>query len=121
MEITRQVVLEADVEEVWLALVDAEVRSEWLEDERPLDVIRADVGRSLTWRWAEPDRRGVESTVTVEIESTDDGRTNLTVTERAGSADCSLAAASIDVEAWDRRLLGLELRCLTGAASHVLV
>ena len=50
--------------------------------------------------------------MTITLEQTDDDRTVLTVTERgAATADCSVAEASIDVGAWDRRLLGLELRC----------
>ena len=121
MEIRRQVVLDADVDEVWQALVDEEIRSEWLDDERSVDVLTADAGRALTWRWAAPDRHGVESTVSIELDTTDDGRTQLTITERAASAECSLGAATVDVEAWDRRLLGLELRCLVRAATHALV
>jgi hypothetical protein len=59
----------------------------------------------------------VTSTVTIELESADDGLTRVTVTERAAAPHCTLSA-SVDVEAWDRRLLGLELRCLAPAGAR---
>ena len=37
------------------------------------------------------------------------------------SASCTLDSAVIDVDAWDRRLLGLELRCVLRAAAPALV
>ncbi len=111
-EITRQVVLDADCESVWELLVDEQARADWLDDDRALDVVQTEYARAITWRWDAPDDRGVTSTVTITLEQTDDDRTVLTVTERgAAAADCSVAEASIDVGAWDRRLLGLELRC----------
>jgi uncharacterized protein YndB with AHSA1/START domain len=115
MEITRQVLLEADVDEVWLALTDEDARQEWLDDPRPLEVVRARTGEELTWRWDDPDR-GTSSVVTLHLEATDDGDTLLTVTETLAAAPaCSLDAATVDVDAWDRRLLGLELRCVLRA------
>jgi uncharacterized protein YndB with AHSA1/START domain len=117
--VSRDVLLDSDLDEVWLALVDAEIRAEWLDDDRPIEIVRADTGRRLEWRWCTPDHHGVESTVTIELATTDDGRTHLTVTERASAtAHCSLAEAVVDVAAsWDHRLLGLELRCMIGARS----
>lgn len=115
--VRRDVLLDSDLDEVWHALVDAEIRTEWLDDDRPIQIVHADAGRRLEWRWCAPDHHGVESTVTIELAATDDGRTRLTVTERASAtANCSLAEAVVDVAAtWDHRLLGLELRCMSGA------
>jgi uncharacterized protein YndB with AHSA1/START domain len=122
MHITREVVLDADLDEVWRALIDDELRAEWLGEARPLAILHADEGRTLEWRWASPDAHGIESKVELELRTTDDGRTRLTVTERTtAAADCSLEAPSIDVEAWDRRLLGLELRCMSRASALVRV
>ena len=122
MHITREVVLDADRDEVWQALIDRDQRADWLEDDRPLQILHADTGRRLTWRWTAPDVHGVESTVELELEATDDGRTRLTVVERpTAAAACSVDSAVIDVEAWDRRLLGLELRCLVRATAPALV
>jgi uncharacterized protein YndB with AHSA1/START domain len=114
MEITRQVLLDASADEVWAELVDEDARADWLGERRAIEILSAEPGRSLRWRWSDPaaDRRGEGSTVTIELEETDDGRTQLTVTERAGASACTLGPATVDVEAWDRRLLGLELRCL---------
>jgi uncharacterized protein YndB with AHSA1/START domain len=121
--VTRDVVLEDDPAEVWQLLVDAEARAAWLDDDRPIEVVVAEVGRRFEWRWATPDHHGVESTVTIELTTTDDGRTHLTVTERASAAaPCTVATPFVDVAAaWDQRLLGLELRCLLGARSPALV
>jgi uncharacterized protein YndB with AHSA1/START domain len=122
MHVMRQVVLDADLDEVWNALIDSDERADWLDDDRPLQILHADAGRRLTWRWTAPDAHGVESTVELELEATDDGRTRLTVVERpTAAASCSIESAVIDVEAWDRRLLGLELRCLVRAAAPALV
>jgi uncharacterized protein YndB with AHSA1/START domain len=117
--VTRDVLLDGDLEEVWHSLVDAPSRTEWLDDDRPIEIVRAEVGRHLEWRWCTPDHHGVESTVTIELATTDDGRTHLTVTERvSAAANCSLVEPVVEVAAaWDRRLLGLELRCMLGARS----
>jgi uncharacterized protein YndB with AHSA1/START domain len=122
MHITREVVLDADLDEVWNALIDRDQRADWLDDDRPLQILHVDTGRSLTWRWSAPDPQGVESTVDLELEATEDGRTRLTVVERATAATrCTLDQAVIDVDAWDRRLLGLELRCMVRATAPALV
>ena len=122
MHITREVVLDADRDEVWNALIDRDQRADWLEDDRPLQILHADAGHRLTWRWTAPDAHGIESTVELELEATEDGRTRLTVVERpTAAASCSIESAVIDVQAWDRRLLGLELRCLVRAAAPALV
>jgi uncharacterized protein YndB with AHSA1/START domain len=111
MEIRRQVLLDADIDEVWHALTDDRARSAWLDDPRPLDILRCVQDHEVTWRWDDPDHDSF-STVTIQIESTDEGDTLLTVTETfAAAPTCSLDVATVDVEAWDRRLLGLELRC----------
>jgi uncharacterized protein YndB with AHSA1/START domain len=121
MEITRTIVLDAERDDVWEALVDPEARSGWLEDDRPIEILTARPGEQLTWRWDEPGA-GQTSTVVIRLEETDDDRTILTVTEhRAASASCSLAEAVVEVDVWDRRLLGLELRCLGSARAGVLV
>lgn len=121
--VTREVRLDGDPEEVWQALVDADRRAEWLDDDRPIEVVRVEAGRCIEWRWRTPDAHGVESTVTIELERAADGRTHLTVTERASAAaSCSLGAPAVDVAAqWDRRLLGLELRCALAVRAPALV
>ncbi len=64
MHITREVVLDADLDEVWHALIDqrparrlARRRSSACRSSTPTRVVR------LTWRWTTPDAHGVESTV----------------------------------------------------------
>ena len=122
MRITREVVLDADLDSVWQALIDDEVRADWLGDDRPLEILRVDHGRALSWQWTAPDAHGVESTVELELDTTDDGRTLLTVVEQpTASARCTIDSAVIDVDAWDQRLLGLELRCVLRAAAPALV
>lgn len=122
MHVTREVLLDADPDEVWHALVDEAARSEWLDDDRPIEVLHARPGQMVTWRWAAPDDAGVESIVELELTEVDDGRTRLTVTERTtAAASCSIADAAVDVDAWDRRLLGLELRCASRVGSPALV
>ena len=121
MEITRQIVLDAERADVWDALIDPKVRSEWLDDERPIEILTARAGHELTWTWGSPDGDG-ESTVVIQLEQTDDDRTVLTVTERqAAAASCSVGPGAVDVEAWDRRLLGLELRCVLASHADTLV
>jgi uncharacterized protein YndB with AHSA1/START domain len=120
MEITRTVLLEAGVDEVWHALTDEDARRDWLEDARPIEVLEARPGEVLAWRWEDADA-GTASVVTVHLESTDDGDTVLTVTETlAAGPSCTLGAASVDVDVWDRRLLGLELRCARRAEAAAL-
>jgi uncharacterized protein YndB with AHSA1/START domain len=122
MHITRQVVLDADRDELWHALIDEEARAEWLEDERPIEVVALRPGAAITWRWCAPDRHGTTSTVAIELETIADGRTKLTVTERRTAApSCTIADATVDVDTWDRHLLGLELRCVLRAAASVAV
>jgi uncharacterized protein YndB with AHSA1/START domain len=120
MHITREVLLDARPEEIWHALVDETARSEWLDDDRPIEVLHARPGQAVTWRWTAPDAHGVESVVELELTEADDGRTRLTVTERSSAAaTCSLGEPTID--GWDRRLLGLELRCALRAGAPSLV
>ncbi len=122
MHITREVVLDADLDEVWNALIDRDQRADWLDDDRPLQILHADTGRSLTWRWTRPIPTASRARSTSQLEATEDGRTRLTVVERAtAAAHCTLDQAVIDVEAWDRRLLGLELRCMVRATAPALV
>lgn len=118
MHLTREVVLDADCDELWHALIDEEARAEWLEDIRPIEVLELRPGQAISWRWGDPDRHGATSTVSIDLEALEDGRTKLTVTERrSAAASCTVADATVDVGTWDRHLLGLELRCVLRAAA----
>lgn len=122
MQITREVVLDADRDELWQALIDEEARAEWLDDQRPIEVLALQPGQAITWRWCAPDAHGATSTVAIELETVAGGRTKLTVTERrTAAASCTVGDATVDVDTWDRHLLGLELRCVLRAAAPVAV
>jgi uncharacterized protein YndB with AHSA1/START domain len=112
VEIRRDVTLDADLDHVWAQLIDEEARRHWLDDDRPIALLAAEPGRALTWRWLDPDRHGVRSVVTIELEEVDATRTRLVVTERAAGPPSTLGAAVLDAGAWERRLVGLELRCM---------
>ena len=103
MEVTREITVDVDADEVWRFLSDPDELAGWVGDEvRQADVSVGTTG--LRWTWA-PD--GVESAV--ELTVVEDGdRTTVRVTERRASARaCSIG------DAWDERLFGLELRCLS--------
>ncbi len=131
MDVTRQVVLDADVGIVWELLTDERELSGWFGgpvrfDPRPGGaasfiegpvvrhgiVDRVDPGRGLGFTWWTDG--GPPSHVTLSLEEVDGG-TRLTVTETIdgqASASASLAAGT----AWASRLLGLELRLLGAPA-----
>jgi uncharacterized protein YndB with AHSA1/START domain len=102
VEVTREITVHADADEVWRFLSDREELAGWVGDEvRSADVRLGD--NAVSWTWA-PD--GVESAVELTL-VTEPDRTTVRVTERrAGARACSVG------DAWDERLFGLELRCL---------
>jgi uncharacterized protein YndB with AHSA1/START domain len=111
MEVTREITLDTAADEVWRLLSDPEELAAWVGDEVRTAAVRVgDTG--LSWTWAPG---GVESTV--ELTLVEEGeRTTVRVTERratAGARACSIG------DAWDDRLLGLELRAL--CLRHVLI
>lgn len=118
MEITREVTLDAPAADVWEALTDDDVRSDWLEDDadRVTLVDTADPGRLLRWTWW--DDGGAASTVTITLTPTDDGGTHLHVAERlvlppvTAHVPSGRAEASAREHAWDHRILGIELLLL---------
>jgi uncharacterized protein YndB with AHSA1/START domain len=138
MDVTREVVLEATVADVWTALTDPEELSAWfggdvtinptvggtaafVEDgvRRSAIVDAIDEGRRLALRWwsdAEPDD---VSSVVFTVEEIGE-RTRVVVTEtfpaacaRAGGAWCAVGEASVQ---WHERFVGLELRFLAAPA-----
>lgn len=106
MEISREVTLDATADEVWALLTDPDELAAWVGEEvRAADVAIGTAG--LAWTWS-PD--GVSSSVELTVVETDDG-TTVRVTERRTGAIAGARACSVG-DAWDDRLLGLELRCL---------
>jgi uncharacterized protein YndB with AHSA1/START domain len=107
MEITREIELDATADEVWRLLSDVEELAGWIGDEiRTADIDRDAGERRLAWTWA-PD--GVATSVEVELTESGD-RSLLRIVERgpfAAARACSLG------DAWDDRLFGLEVHCLT--------
>ena len=104
MEVTREITVDADLDEVWRFLTDPDELAGWVGDDVRTADVRFGTGR-VSWTWA-PD--GVESAVELTVVE-DDGRTTVRVTERragGASARCSIG------DAWDERLFGLEVRCL---------
>lgn len=102
MELIREITVDADADEVRRLLTDVDELAAWVGDEVRLADVR--VG-GVEWTWS-PD--GVESTVEVTIAESDAGTTVRVVERRASGtrASCSIG------DAWDDRLLRLELRCL---------
>ncbi|MBA2279766.1 MAG: SRPBCC family protein [Acidimicrobiia bacterium] len=114
MEITRELELDASPDEVWELLSDPDELAAWVGDEvrgARLDPALEGV-RRLGWTWA-PD--GIESEVQVVVEEVGD-RSVVRIVER--SVTGAARACSIG-DAWDERLFGLEVRCLT--RQHALV
>ena len=98
MEVTREVVLEAPVEEVWSALTDPEQLEEWFANDEELalepggdGIFRWDDGeeRHAVVEEVDPERRFTftwddEGRVEIELEEVDGG-TRVLVTETAGA------------------------------------
>lgn len=127
--VTREVTVDAPLEDVWEAVTDEATRADWLAEDgadRPLQVEETVERERITWRWG-PDEDGPASTVTITLRPHDDGTTGVHVVERllapaarasvrsAGSLRAS-ASAVLAGAAWDRRLLGLELCLVLGLA-----
>ena len=76
MEVTREVVLEAPLDEVWDALTDPAQLEEWFSEdgeERVLVVEEVETGRRVAYTWE-------EGAVAIELEKVGDG-TRVVVTE----------------------------------------
>jgi uncharacterized protein YndB with AHSA1/START domain len=76
VEVTREVVLEAPLEEVWEALTDPDQLEEWFSEdgeERQLVVEEVETRRRVTYTWD-------EGRVAIEVEEIDTG-TRIVVTE----------------------------------------
>lgn len=102
MEVTREITVDAGADDVWPLLSDPDELAAWVGEEVRTADIRVGDG-SLTWTWS-PD--GVESTVELTVVEEADRTTVRVVERRASARACSIG------DAWDDRLLGLELRCL---------
>ena len=76
MEVTREVVLDVPLDEVWEALTDPERLEEWFSEdgeERELVVEEVEPGRRVAYTWE-------ESRVAIELEQVEEG-TRVVVTE----------------------------------------
>ena len=76
MEVTREVVLEAPLDEVWEAVTDPDQVDEWFSEdgvERELVVEEVETGRRVAYTWE-------EGAVAIELEKVGDG-TRVVVTE----------------------------------------
>ncbi len=104
--VTREITLDTDAAEVWQLLADPDELAGWVGDEVRTAAVRVGDG-AVSWTWA-PD--GVTSTVELTVVEEATG-TTVRVTERRAGATSGARACSIG-DAWDDRLLGLELRCL---------
>ena len=84
MEITREVVLEAPVEEVWDAVSDPERVEEWFSEdgkERRLTIEEVEPGRRVAYTWDDGE-------VAIELEEIDAG-TRVVVTESGEPGWCA--------------------------------
>jgi len=110
VHVTREITLDAGLDEVWRLLTDPDELAAWVGDEvRTADVRVApgDRATTLTWTWA-PD--GVESAVELTVVESEAGTTVQVTEQRPGPTSGGRACAMAD--AWHDRLFGLELRCL---------
>jgi uncharacterized protein YndB with AHSA1/START domain len=73
----QTVVINADPDQVWEAIVDEDARRAWLDDDRPIDIETVEEGRRLVWWWGGEDGY---SRVEVELVPAVSG-TRVTVTE----------------------------------------
>ena len=121
MEVTREVVLEAPVEEVWSALTEPERLEEWFANDVELDL---EPGGEGTFRWddgeerhavveeVEPERRFAftwdESHVAIELDEVEAARawSSPRRSAPAGGRALSLQAAFALASTRDRRLRG---------------
>jgi uncharacterized protein YndB with AHSA1/START domain len=119
-KVEREAVLDADPREVWEAVTDERLLSEWLAEEAELDpveggdavfrfedgeerrgtVVRVEEERSLAFTWARPDEP--ETYVELTLEPAVRG-TRLVVVERAAAVGPIAAAGP----RWDARLAAL--------------
>src|SRR3954469_7962449 len=126
MEITRDIVLDATVEDVWACLTDDAALSEWLDGDARVDtraggrgvlteadgtgrellVERADEGEALVWTWWTDRRDDPPSTVTFTLERLDSEQTRVVVTERALHPG---ARGGGGPRAWDARMARLQV------------
>lgn len=116
---TREVTVDAPLEEVWRAVVDEEARADWLGEDgadRPLFVEEEVEQERITWTWWPVEPAGAPaSSVTITLLPHPDGTTGLRVVERllpAPAARASARAVAASGAAWSARLLGLELHLL---------
>jgi uncharacterized protein YndB with AHSA1/START domain len=118
--VEREAVLEASPEEVWEALTDERMLSEWLAEDAELDpveggdasfrfddgeerrgtVVRVEEERSLAFTWARPNEP--ETYVELTLEPAVSG-TRLVVVERAAPVGPGALSGSF----WDARLVAL--------------
>jgi uncharacterized protein YndB with AHSA1/START domain len=141
--VTREVVLDASVDEVWRALTDSDELSAWFGGEVTLDPTPGGTGtfddgrqrrraeveeiepeHRFSFRWWPEQDDTASSRVEFTIDEVGEG-TRLLVVETpapAGAraprhgAQASAAPCSLQLAtvAWDDRLLGLELHCIAG-------
>jgi uncharacterized protein YndB with AHSA1/START domain len=111
--VTRSVEVETDVANVWLALTDASLLSEWFEAEASLEariggavafrfpdgserrgvVVEFEEPRRIAFRWRDPWRSGGPSVVGFELEELPSGA-RVTVTESPGVLARDVAEAA---------------------------
>ena len=87
MEVTREVVVEAPVEEVWDAVTDPGRVDEWFSEdgeERVLRIEEVEPGRRVAYTWEDGD-------VAIELEEVDAG-TRVVVTESGEPGWCAAFA-----------------------------
>jgi uncharacterized protein YndB with AHSA1/START domain len=133
-EVTREVVVDASLEDVWRLVTDEAELATWMADAVRLDprpggevrftegedvrvgrVTEVDEARRLQLVWW-PEGGGPASEVTLTVERVAEG-TRLVVAERV-TGGVGLKGRSM-ASMWDDRLLGLELRCLVSASARV--
>jgi uncharacterized protein YndB with AHSA1/START domain len=103
MEVTRELLLPADTEEVWEALTNAERLEDWFANDVELDLVPGGTGRfrwgsgevrravveeveeerRLSLRWWDEEAPEENSVVTITLEQEDEG-TRVVVTESPG-------------------------------------